>query len=86
MEDFSDHPAHGVDSREALVSHILGLRDDLLERGDECENPTLEHYLEALAAWPEGSPAWYRHFGEEMPADDAWTLFARALSAAVVYE
>ncbi|MDX3226723.1 hypothetical protein [Streptomyces sp. ME19-01-6] len=86
MEQLPDHPANGVDSREALVSHILSLRDDLLERGDEWENPTLERYLEALAAWIKGSPGWYRYFGQEMSADGDWTFFARALSAAVVYE
>ncbi|MFK4187752.1 hypothetical protein ACI2L4_27660 [Streptomyces sparsogenes] len=86
MEQLPDHPAHGVDSREALVSHILSLRDDLLERGAEWENPTLERYLEALAAWIKGSPGWYRNFDQEIPADGDWTFFARALSAAVVYE
>ncbi|NEW75228.1 DUF7660 family protein [Streptomyces rhizosphaericus] len=86
MQQLSDHPAHRVDSREALVSHIRSLRDDLLTRGDQWENPTLERYLEALAAWMEGSPDWYRGFGQEMSADGDWKLFARALSAAVVYE
>ncbi|MEU1668708.1 hypothetical protein ABZ547_35020 [Streptomyces sparsogenes] len=86
MERLPDHPANEVDSREALVSHILRLRDDFLERGDEWENPTLERYLEALAAWIKASPGWYRNFDQEMPADGDWTFFARALSAAVVYE
>lgn len=86
MQKLPDHPAHRVDSREALVSHIRSLHDDLLTGGDQWENPTLERYLEALAAWTEGSPDWYRGFGQELPPDGDWKLFARALSAAVVYE
>ncbi|MCQ4045890.1 hypothetical protein ACFOSC_17280 [Streptantibioticus rubrisoli] len=68
------------------MEHILSLRADLLERGDKWENPTLERYLEALASWLAVSPNWYRNFGQEMPTGGDWTLFARALSAAVVYE
>ncbi|MEU6174819.1 hypothetical protein ABZ832_23270 [Streptantibioticus parmotrematis] len=86
MAKLPDHPAHEVDSREALVGHIRNLRTDLLERSDAWENPTLERYLDALAAWVESSPNWYRNFDQEMPARGDWTLFARALSAAVVSE
>jgi hypothetical protein len=32
------------------------------------------------------SDGWYRNFNQDMPRDGDWTLFARALSAAVVYE
>ncbi|WP_404816992.1 hypothetical protein [Streptomyces thermolineatus] len=81
-----DDPAHRVDSRAALSDHIRALRADLLERGGEWENPTLERYLDALASWIDDSPAWHRNFDQEMPADGGWTFFARALSAAVVYE
>lgn len=50
------------------------------------ENRTVEDYLGALAAWITDSPGSYRYLGEEMPPDGDWTFFARALSAAVVYE
>lgn len=46
----------------------------------------MEDYLGALAAWITDSPGSYRYLGEEMPPDGDWTFFARALSAAVVYE
>ncbi|MCZ4124870.1 MULTISPECIES: DUF7660 family protein [Streptomyces] len=85
MMELPVNPANEVDSREALVAHILDLRADLLDRSDEWEIPTLEQYLEALAAWIESSPNWYRNFGQEMPIDDDWTFLARALSAAKVY-
>ncbi|WUJ79786.1 hypothetical protein OHS71_21470 [Streptomyces sp. NBC_00377] len=46
----------------------------------------MEDYLGALVAWITDSPGSYRYLGEEMPPDGDWMYFARALSAAVVYE
>ncbi|WP_198359044.1 DUF7660 family protein [Streptomyces fildesensis] len=86
MMELPANPANEVDSREALVAHIIDLRADFLHRDDEWENPTLEQYLEALAPWIRSSPNWYRNFGQEMPVDGDWTFFARALSAAEIYE
>ncbi|MGW6922777.1 DUF7660 family protein [Streptomyces sp. NPDC054950] len=79
-------PADEVTSREELVAFIAQLRDDFVERGEQWENATLDHFLDALTAWIDSSPSWYRNFDQEMPANGDWTLFARALSAAVVYE
>ncbi|MFF7714760.1 hypothetical protein [Streptomyces sp. NPDC007988] len=79
-------PADEVTSRQDLALHIRRLRSDLLKRSDQWENATLESYLEAMAAWIEAAPHWYRSRGEEMPAEAEWTYFAQALSAAVVYE
>jgi hypothetical protein len=55
-------------------------------RGEEWENPTVDCYLEALAAWIQSAPGWYQNFGQPLPDDGNWTFFARALAAAVVYE
>ncbi|MFC7220522.1 hypothetical protein ACFQLX_20510 [Streptomyces polyrhachis] len=85
-EAVEEFPAHQVDSREALAAHVLALRDDLLARGAEWENATIESYLEALAAWIKDSPGWYRNVGLEMPTCGDWTFVARAMSAAVGYE
>lgn len=79
-------PEDEVTSREELVDFIAQLRDDFVERGEQWENATLDRFLDALAAWIEASPGWYRNFDQEMPPNGDWTLFARALSAAVVYE
>ncbi|GAB7102616.1 hypothetical protein ABZX99_06995 [Streptomyces antibioticus] len=79
-------PEDEVTSREELVAFIAQLRDDFVERGEQWENATLDRFLDALTAWIDSSPSWYRNFDQEMPANGDWTLFARALSAAVVYE
>ncbi|WP_331741320.1 hypothetical protein OG760_37280 (plasmid) [Streptomyces sp. NBC_00963] len=49
------------------------------------ENQSLDHFLEALAAWMDASPGWY-HFGKELPEGGDWTFLARALQAATVFE
>ena len=44
-----------IQTREDLVAFVRALLADLVENADkaEWENPTLERYLEALAAWTE---------------------------------
>lgn len=75
-----------VPDREAFVTFVRELHQDFIQRGEEWENPTLDHFLEALAAWAESSPGWYRNFHQELPTDGNWTFFARALMAATIYE
>ncbi|MFI5965125.1 hypothetical protein ACIA8J_23520 [Streptomyces asoensis] len=79
------NPEDAVTSRENLVAFIAHLRDDFAERGEQWENPTLDCFLEALAAWIDASPFLYKNFQREMPPHGDWAFFARALGAAVVY-
>ena len=39
-----------IETREDLATFVAALRRDLLGSPDDWENPTLERYLEALAA------------------------------------
>ncbi|MDW8807586.1 hypothetical protein P1P68_23040 [Streptomyces scabiei] len=68
------------------MAFIAHLHDDFAERGEQWENPTLDSFLEALAAWIAASPNLYANLQQEMPPDGDWAFFARALGAAVVYE
>ncbi|MGY5131660.1 DUF7660 family protein [Streptomyces nigrescens] len=45
-----------------------------------------DHFLEALAAWIDDAAGWYRNTGHDLPDNADWAFFARALSAATVYE
>ncbi|WP_455681590.1 DUF7660 family protein [Streptomyces luteogriseus] len=47
---------------------------------------TRDRFLDALAAWIRASLGWCRNSDQEMPPNGDWALFARALSAAIVYE
>lgn len=66
-----------------LVEEML---EDLREHPDEWENPTLERFLEALAASLEALPRVYLHRDEPFPTQPTWKLFAEALVMASGYE
>jgi primase-polymerase (primpol)-like protein len=50
------------------------------------ENPTTDRFLDALGAWLQASPAWYRNTGRSYSDEPTWSSFAHALSAALIYE
>lgn len=79
-------PTDRVDSREALASFVRGLRQGYEGSGGSWENVVLGDFLEALAAWIDDADGWYRNAGRELPPHGDWAFFARALSAATVYE
>jgi len=65
---------------------VLALRDDLLANQSEWENPTLDGFLEALAAWCHDMPGYFQTQGEQKPEQPDWRLIARMLMAASMYE
>ncbi|MFJ3534802.1 hypothetical protein ACIPQA_04960 [Streptomyces sp. NPDC090109] len=79
-------PDGEVRSRDELVSFVREPHQDFLRNGHEWENQTLGGFLEALAAWTQDSPGWYRSSGKELPEGGDWAFVARALQAATVYE
>ncbi|MFB7592243.1 hypothetical protein [Streptomyces sp. NPDC056169] len=79
-------PDSEIRSRDELVAAVRELHQDYLRRGHEWENQSLGRFLEALAAWVDDSPGWYRNSGKKLPEEGDWTFLARALQAATVYE
>lgn len=75
-----------VRTREDLATFVLALREDLLANQAAWENPTLERFLQALAAWCTDMPAYFLNRGVEQPEQPDWNLVARMLTAASVYE
>ncbi|MGW3011439.1 DUF7660 family protein [Streptomyces sp. NPDC001219] len=75
-----------VDSREALASFVRSLHRDYADSAVSWGNTDLGDFLEALAAWVDDAPGWYRNAGHDLPDNGDWAFFARALSAATVYE
>ncbi len=75
-----------VDSREALASFVRSLHRDHAENAAAWGNADLGDFLEALAAWIDDAAGWYRNTGHDLPDNADWAFFARALSAATVYE
>ena len=74
-----------VRTREDLATFVLALRQDLLSNPAAWENPTLERFLEALAAWCTDMPGYFRNRGASQPEQPGWSLVAQMLMAARVY-
>jgi uncharacterized protein (DUF1810 family) len=75
-----------VDSKGDFVRFVEELRADLAKNPDEWENPTLDRFLEAMAAWVTASDNFYRNTGRPVPDNVSWRFFAEALAAARTYE
>lgn len=59
---------------------------DLRTHPTAWENPTLERFLDALAARLEALPTLYLNRGEQLPDQPTWKLLAETLVAASGYE
>lgn len=75
-----------VGTRDDLVQFIRALRTDLGVNEDEWENPTLDRYLEALAAWTNDMDGYFRNHDQVVPTEPTWGLVAQMLLAAHGYE
>lgn len=76
-----------VATHSDLVLMLERMHADFTDSGkDEWENPTLDRYLDALAAFAEALPAVYANQGEPMPEQPTWGLVALLLAGATGYE
>lgn len=71
----------------ADVARLVGLmREDLVAHPDEWENPTLERFLDALAAILDSIPHNKQSYSPETLTGPAWQLIANVLIGASGYE
>jgi len=75
-----------VNSKSDFVQFVEGLRADLAKNPDEWENPTLDRFLDAIAAWTATSDNYYRNTARPVPDNVSWRFFAEVLAAARIYE
>ena len=75
-----------VATRQDLARFVDALRADLLANGAEWENPTLERFLAAFAAWCNSMDGYFRNQGLDEPAQPDWKLVGEMLFAASLYE
>ncbi|MGH3712831.1 MAG: DUF7660 family protein [Micromonosporaceae bacterium] len=71
------------DDAAEIVDEMLS---DLQAHPDEWENPTLERFLEALAASLRALPALHDNRGTPVPDPPTWKLFTEVLVMASGYE
>jgi hypothetical protein len=75
-----------VNSKSDFVQFVEGLCADLAENPDEWENPTLDRFLDAIAAWAAASDNYYRNTAHPVSDNVSWRFFAEVLAAARSYE
>lgn len=76
-----------VASRADFAAFVDRLRADLAADPGGWENPDLDSFLEALAAYARDVPGYISNAGSAIDAErPSWQLFALVLSGARVYE
>ena len=71
-----------VRGRDDLVRFLAHLSANV----DSFENKDLAVYLEAASGWLGDMDGWFRNRGEEVPNTPSWSLLARVLRSATIYE
>jgi hypothetical protein len=76
-----------IRTRSDLASFVRALRQDLNHHPEEWENPTLDDYLDALAAWTEDMDGYFKNIhGAPVPEQPSWKIVGYMLIAARIYE
>ncbi|WP_152049232.1 DUF7660 family protein [Tautonia marina] len=85
QDEFPD--PESVASRLALAQFVDRLHANLQAAPSDWENPTLEQFLEALAAYLRDVPGYLKNARSPLdPERPSWELFALVLAGARVYE
>ncbi len=56
-----------IESREDFIAFVEAMRNDLLADSPGWENPTLERFPGALAAWATDIDGYFHNRGEQVP-------------------
>jgi hypothetical protein len=75
--------AENVNSKEEFINFLRELQKDFLNNQQEWENPDLGRYLEAMEAFLSGTTDKSINKIDFTPS---WSLFARIMVAASIYE
>jgi hypothetical protein len=75
-----------IRSRDDFVALVEAMLRDLRTNPGAWENPTLDRFLGAMAAWTPNVERYYQNIGEPMPAEPTWRMFGEILMAARIYE
>jgi len=69
-----------------FVKFLYELEQDLLAHPDEWENPTLDRFFEAMAAWVNAVEYHSKSKDDAEPLEASWKTFAEILYAGKIYE
>ncbi len=71
-----------VETREDLVRFV----EEMSVNVDSFQNQDLGVFLEAASGWLADMEGYFLNRGEQVPNSPDWSLFARVLAAATVYD
>jgi hypothetical protein len=70
-----------------FIAFVWALSSDFVANKEDWQHWDIDHYLEALAAWTDGSmEGYFRKQGLEPPEQPNWQVFADMLFTASMYE
>ncbi|WP_417357030.1 hypothetical protein [Flavobacterium sp.] len=76
-----------ITSRKDFVEFLKLLHKYYTSKPEDWENNTLESFLEALSAYAEDIPRYYKNTNQNKTPDIAdWQVFADMLKGAIIYE
>ena len=75
-----------VQTRSDLARFIRELLDEFEEKPSWWENVEVDTYLDALSRWTADMEGYFHNQGQSEPPQPTWSLVARMLSAATMYE
>ncbi len=75
-----------IKTKEDFVKFLHYLREDYKDNPDQWENPDLSRYLEAVAAFADGSKQYYINNNIKTEGLSKWRIFADILYAGKIYE
>lgn len=84
--DVSDQDLAAVRTHTDVARIVEQMLNDLRKHPDEWENPSLERFLDALAAGLDAVESQHIDRGEAVPSQPTWKLFAGILVNASGYE
>lgn len=72
-----------VTDRASFITFLKSLQQDLQANESAWENPTLDRFLEAMAAYANDLPGFYRNTGQNVEVDEvSWKVFSDILLGA----
>ncbi|WP_330441756.1 DUF7660 family protein [Flavobacterium sp. C4GT6] len=76
-----------ITSRKDFVEFLKLLHKYYASKPEDWENNTLESFLEALSAYADDIPKYYKNTKQDRSPETAdWQVFADMLKGAIVYE
>ena len=73
-------------TKEEFVSFVYALADDLQQNRESWENPQLDQFLRAFAAWVTDMDAYYMNMKMPIPQNIDWSTIKDMFMAARTYE